>query len=111
MTSIRCIAAALALTMTSGCSMGAEWWIRHRLRDAGFSRAEADCAVEGVAGRLTRAELSEVRSALLVLGPMNMTGDIDALLAAIEPRLDREIHWVLAQHARACRAMPAGDRR
>lgn len=98
---------ALALAASlSGCSMSAQWFIQKSLRDAGFSRAEARCAVEGVASRLDRDQLGSVRAPLIgyvMLDEPAERMDVDRLLAWLEPRLEPDVHRVLAHYARQCR--------
>jgi len=101
--------ALVAAAALSGCSMSAQWFIQKSLRDAGFSRAEARCAVEGVASRLNRDQLASVRSPLIgyvMLDEPAERMDVERLLDWLRPRIEPEVHRVLAHYAAACRPPP-----
>lgn len=104
-------AAALALAASlSGCSMSTQWFIQKSLRDPGFSRAEARCAVDGVVGRLNGDQLWSIRAPLIgyvMLDEPPERMDADRLLAWLEPRIEPEVHRVLAHYAASCRRAPA----
>lgn len=101
------LVAVLALAASlAGCSMSTQWFIQKSLRNAGFSRAEARCAVDGVMSRLNGDQRWSIRGPLvsyLMLDEPAERMDADRLLAWLEPQLKPEVHHVLAHYATACR--------
>ncbi len=74
--------------------------------DAGLSRAEARCAVDGVAGQLNRDQLGALRPPLLryvMLDESASPMDLDQLLAWLGSEVSPEIHHVVSHYAAQCR--------
>ena len=83
------------------------WFIRKSLLDAGFSKSEARCAVEGVAAHLTPDQLWSVRGPLvgyIILDDPPTPMDIDQLLSWLRLRVSPDIHQVIAHYATHCRS-------
>lgn len=99
-------AAWTAAALLAGCSMSTQWFIQKSLRDAGFSRAEAGCAVDGIAGQLGRDQLWSLRGPLVgyvMLDDPATSMDIDQLLAWLRSKVSPEVHHVLSHYAARCR--------
>ncbi|HEX8442719.1 MAG TPA: hypothetical protein VF631_03625 [Allosphingosinicella sp.] len=100
------MSAAAAVALLSACSKSTEYFIHKSLKNAGFKRPEARCAVDGVAGQLSRDQLSALRGPLLryvMLDEPARLMDVDELLAWLRPRVSPEIHHVVSHYATECR--------
>jgi len=108
----RVLVAWMAVASLSGCSMSTQWFVQKSLRDAGFSRAEARCAVDGVTGQLSPDQLSSLRLPLinyLMLHEPPGTMNADQLLEWLGGQVTPEVHQVLSRQAARCRATPAAS--
>jgi hypothetical protein len=105
-TLLRLTGTALTAGMLSGCSMSTEYFIGKSLRDAGYSRPEAQCVVEGVAGQLSRDHLWAVRALLVryvMLDEPAKPMSADHLLEWLRPEVSPQVHHVVAHYAARCR--------
>ena len=100
---------AMAALLLAGCSMSTEYFINQSLRDAGFSRSESRCAVDGVAAHLTQDQLWSLRGPLvgyIMLDNPPEPLNVDDFLAWLGKQVSPEIHHVVAHYATHCR-LPA----
>lgn len=103
----RFLAPLLLAAVLSGCSPHTQYFVRQSLREAGFTRAEARCAADGVAAQLAPDQLATLRhplSGYLMLDQPPERMDIARLLDWLEPQVPAEVHHVVAHYASACRA-------
>jgi hypothetical protein len=87
--------------------MSTEYFVNKSLREAGFTRAEARCAVDGVSGQLTSDQLWELRSPLIgyvMLDDPPERMDVDQFLSWLRKQVSPEIHHVVAHYATHCRS-------
>ena len=98
--------AALAIAMLSSCWMSIEYFVQKSLRDAGYSRPEAGCVVEGVTGHVSRDQLWVLPAPLLryvMLDDPATPMSADQLLEWLRSRVSPEVHHVVAHYAAQCR--------
>jgi hypothetical protein len=103
----RVLAGLAALTLVAGCSMSTQWFIQKSLLDAGFSRNEARCAVDGVASQLSQDQLWSLRAPLIryiMLDNPPMPMDIGRFLAWLSSQVTPEVHQMVTHYATRCRA-------
>ncbi len=87
--------------------MSTEYFINQSLKQAGFSRAEARCAVDGVASQLSSDQLWALREPLVgyvMLDEPPARMNVDQLLAWLPSQVSPEIHHVISHYATHCRA-------
>lgn len=92
-----------AFLVLGACSMSSEWWVDRGYRIAGFDRAEAKCATNGVVSQLSEDELTEVRIAVSDPGRPKAFAGAESLLQWLQPRIAERSYQILAHYARHCR--------
>jgi hypothetical protein len=97
-------------SVLAACSMSTEYLVRKNLLAAGFSPAEARCAVDGVSAHLSNDQLWALRGPVMdfVFEKREERMDIDQWLGWIAPQVAPEVHHVLAHYAAHCRATRPG---
>jgi uncharacterized protein YqcC (DUF446 family) len=99
-----------AAAAACGCSMQTPYFVRQSLLQAGFSKAEAKCAVNGVTAHLTEEQMWSLRPPLtdyIMLDRPPGRMDAGQLLDWLKPQVAPETHQVLAHYATHCRSAPA----
>jgi hypothetical protein len=101
----------VAAALLGGCSMSTEWHIRKTLHQAGFSRVQTRCAIEGIRAQLSRDQLWELRGPLLkYTRPSDPTLLMDEarLLERLRGEVSPEVHHVVTHHLTHCVKRPDG---